>query len=158
MYSFDYKCLSALLTTSKYSVSAPFFLTPTCPYTANIYESYINSPNYPEDYPHSSDCSWIFKPQSNQTLVLKVVVFDVDDEANDCYNSDHVEITWTAKETTGKVRKTKQFCNKNKNSVWEPIVSHGGDVKVSFKSTNWNQYKGFKIDYKLYDIGKLYWR
>ena len=124
-------------------------LITTCPKTSNKNESYINSPNYPETYDSGTDCIWTFKLQPKQKLVLKFVDFDVDWEQYDCY--DYVKISWTTK---GKREQTKTFCNKKKHLVWDPIEPYGDEVKVSFHS-NWRyQYKGFKMEYELFDIGK----
>ena len=117
--------------------------------TANKIESYINSPNFPEEYPSSSDCSWIFKLQPKQKLVLKFVYFDVDWKTYNC--DDFVKISWTTK---GKRQQTETFCNKKKYLVWNPIESYGDVVEVSFHSNSRYQYKGFKMECELFDIGK----
>lgn len=127
-------------------------ITSTCPNTDDKVEHFIISPNYPDEYPYKSDCSWTFHLKSTQTLTLKFLAFDVDWEDYDQLY-DYVEIFQVI---DGKQKQLGKYSNYNKPKVWDEFISEGHPVKVVFKSDNYWNYKGFKMGYEWKNKGNIF--
>jgi cubilin len=116
-------------------------------------ESYIISPNYPQPYGHSMDCTWTLKSKAGSYIKLKNIDFDVEGFTGyDCNEYDDVRIYNLG---NGQEKIIGSYCNKN--TPFKGLLSTGNELKMHFTSNDNNYYAitytGFKFEYSLVKPG-----
>ncbi|XP_046374817.2 cubilin-like [Haliotis rufescens] len=106
---------------------------------ANSVGSYIQSPNYPLDYPNNADCSWTIDTQDSDFIVsLDVISSDLEDNSGCTY--DYYEIYDGVDDSYSSLGR---YCG---SSV--PLkYSTGQFMFIKFKSDGSNVFTGFQMLY-----------
>ena len=143
-----------------------FNVTASCPNTTSSNENCINSPNFPYQYPSSTDCIWNLISMQNQRIKLTFPTFAVggknllsctSEVTNNKYTdffsntihasvelNDYVDIFDIIR---GKPLKLGRYCEQNKPHM---IHSTKNKLRIKFHSNLWNNFQGFKICYEFY--------
>ncbi|XP_046553793.1 cubilin-like [Haliotis rubra] len=102
--------------------------------------SYLNSPNYPSDYPNNADCSWTINTMdSNYIVTLDVIVSDLEQSAGCIY--DYFEVFDGSSDIAPSLGR---YCG---YSV--PTLSSSGQyMYIKFKSDGSTTGSGFSMSYK----------
>ncbi|GAU96994.1 hypothetical protein RvY_08357 [Ramazzottius varieornatus] len=104
---------------------------------------YIQSPNYPEEYPQETFCEWIVRSSnSSAVMVTAVGLFEIDGRRRDplCRGS-HLMI-----EDTMQGKSVGRFCGDRPWSGPRGVRSFGNTVKIVFRSAfSWWNRRGFRL-------------
>jgi len=66
-------------------------VTGGCGGTFRASSGFINSPNYPGNYDHNDDCSWLISVDRNHVVKLEFETFDIERHINCTY--DHIGVS-----------------------------------------------------------------
>ncbi|KAL5006910.1 hypothetical protein ScPMuIL_015716 [Solemya velum] len=113
---------------------------------ASATEHFISSPRYPLDYHNNQEMYWLIYKNSisSQPMYLILHVVDSHLEVNRGCTYDYVEVFDGTCETSTTIGK---FCGRQ-----TPKYAITGDsryIKIKFRSDSSNNYKGFRMGYKL---------
>uniref|UniRef100_A0A8C9VM06 Signal peptide, CUB and EGF-like domain-containing protein 2 n=1 Tax=Scleropages formosus TaxID=113540 RepID=A0A8C9VM06_SCLFO len=107
------------------------------------YTGYIESPNYPGDYPSNVDCVWnINPPQKRRILIVVPEIFlPIEDECGDVLvmRKSALPTSITTYETCQTYERPIAFTSRSRK-LW-----------IQFKSNEGNSGKGFQVPYVTYD-------
>uniref|UniRef100_A0A3B4B5E2 Signal peptide, CUB and EGF-like domain-containing protein 2 n=1 Tax=Periophthalmus magnuspinnatus TaxID=409849 RepID=A0A3B4B5E2_9GOBI len=106
------------------------------------YTGYIESPNYPGDYPSNVDCVWTINPPHKRRILIVVpeIFLPIEDECGDVLvmrNALPTSIT------------TYETCQTYERPI--AFTSRSRRLWIQFKSNEANSGKGFQVPYVTYD-------
>lgn len=113
-----------------------------CKLKAKDYRGFIESPNYPNDYPRSSDCGWIL--DFGPGIFIKVQFNDFVLEEQITCSFDYVSILDGPNQTSPVLQGTTTYCGNLK----PPTVIHLGPLTILFRSDKDTAKKGFSASYE----------
>ena len=87
----SFELLTLLLKNSIFSIYG-FFLILGCGGNFTTPSGSIVSPNYPNNYPHNTDCEWLITVEERHSVVLTFADFDVEGAADCSY--DYVVVSY----------------------------------------------------------------
>uniref|UniRef100_A0A7G3AGB7 Cubilin n=1 Tax=Lutzomyia longipalpis TaxID=7200 RepID=A0A7G3AGB7_LUTLO len=110
----------------------------------------IESPNFPQNYPHSLNCEWIIRAPLGNKVYIEFLHFEVEngdatDGENHVCNFDYV----TIEEKIDQVTNKKKFCN----HAPAPYTSQGEVVVVGFTTDISVSHTGFRLEYHVEGCG-----
>ncbi|XP_061107774.1 signal peptide, CUB and EGF-like domain-containing protein 1 isoform X1 [Conger conger] len=107
------------------------------------YMGYIESPNYPGDYPSNADCVWSINPPPKRRILIVVpeIFLPIEDECGDV-----LVMRKTAQPTS---ITTYETCQTYERPI--AFTSRSRRLWVQFKSNEGNSAKGFQVPYVTYD-------
>ncbi|XP_069770058.1 signal peptide, CUB and EGF-like domain-containing protein 2 [Narcine bancroftii] len=107
------------------------------------YTGYIESPNYPGDYPSNVECTWNLSPPPKRRILIVVpeIFLPVDDECGDylVMRKSSLSNSVTTYETCQTYERPIAFTSRSRK-LW-----------IQFKSNEGNSGKGFQVPYVTYD-------
>lgn len=100
-------------------------------------EGYLRSPNYPNKYGKTVDCTWLINLPSEQNINITTMSMDLGDDCNKnfitIYNGN-----------TPKSPKLGTFCKKQQITLTSP----GNDLWIDYHADETSNGKGFEIKYE----------
>ncbi|XP_037551693.1 signal peptide, CUB and EGF-like domain-containing protein 1 [Nematolebias whitei] len=107
------------------------------------YMGYIESPNYPGDYPSNVDCVWTINPPHKRRILIVVpeIFLPIEDECGDVLvmRKSALPTSITTYETCQTYERPIAFTSRSRK-LW-----------IQFKSNEGNSGKGFQVPYVTYD-------
>ncbi|XP_043561813.1 signal peptide, CUB and EGF-like domain-containing protein 2 isoform X10 [Chiloscyllium plagiosum] len=107
------------------------------------YTGYIESPNYPGDYPANVECTWNLSPPPKRRILIVVpeIFLPIDDECGDylVMRKSSLSNSVTTYETCQTYERPIAFTSRSRK-LW-----------IQFKSNEGNSDKGFQVPYVTYD-------
>ncbi|XP_041916697.1 signal peptide, CUB and EGF-like domain-containing protein 2 isoform X4 [Alosa sapidissima] len=107
------------------------------------YTGYIESPNYPGNYPANIECNWTITPPPKRRILIVVpeIFLPIEDECGDylVMRKTHLPNSVTTYETCQTYERPIAFTSRSKK-LW-----------IQFKSNEGNSGKGFQVPYVTYD-------
>ncbi|XP_017556122.1 signal peptide, CUB and EGF-like domain-containing protein 2 isoform X4 [Pygocentrus nattereri] len=107
------------------------------------YTGYIESPNYPGDYPANIECTWIINPPPKRRILIVVpeIFLPMEDECGDylVMRKSSLPNSVTTYETCQTYERPIAFTSRSKK-LW-----------IQFRSNEGNSGKGFQVPYVTYD-------
>ncbi|GAB1292544.1 Signal peptide, CUB and EGF-like domain-containing protein 2 [Apodemus speciosus] len=102
------------------------------------FTGYIESPNYPGNYPANSECTWIINPPPKRRILIVVpeIFLPIEDDCGDYLTSSNSVTTY---ETCQTYERPIAFTSRSKK-LW-----------IQFKSNEGNSARGFQVPYVTYD-------
>uniref|UniRef100_A0A4W4EDQ0 Signal peptide, CUB and EGF-like domain-containing protein 2 n=1 Tax=Electrophorus electricus TaxID=8005 RepID=A0A4W4EDQ0_ELEEL len=102
---------------------------------------YIESPNYPGDYPSNVDCVWTINPPNKRRILIVVpeIFLPIEDECGDVSFHSAQPTSITTYETCQTYERPIAFTSRSRK-LW-----------IQFKSNEGNSGKGFQVPYVTYD-------
>ena len=97
----------------------------------------ITSPDWPGNYPHNTDCSWVIHAPPGQQIRLNITVFDLERHSSCSY--DYLEIRNGGRPTSPLIDR---FCS---NEIQPVITSFSNALFLHFKSDSSATGRGFEI-------------
>ncbi|XP_059179030.1 cubilin-like isoform X2 [Physella acuta] len=101
----------------------------------------INSPNYPNNYPHNSNCSWIISVQPGYTISFQFASLDIEQHPDCRY--DYLEIYDGASDSAPVLQR---LCGMT-TGLPPPIQTSGPNAFIRFHSDPSENGQGFSITY-----------
>uniref|UniRef100_S4RJN2 CUB domain-containing protein n=1 Tax=Petromyzon marinus TaxID=7757 RepID=S4RJN2_PETMA len=107
------------------------------------FTGFIESPNYPGDYPSNVECTWNISPPQNRRILIVVpeIFLPIDDECGD-----YLVMRKTASPYSVTTYET---CQTYERPI--AFTSRSRRLWVQFKSNEGNSAKGFQVHYVTYD-------
>nr|XP_021156230.1 signal peptide, CUB and EGF-like domain-containing protein 2 isoform X2 [Columba livia] len=107
------------------------------------YTGYIESPNYPGDYPANSECTWNINPPPKRRILIVVpeIFLPIEDECGD--------YLVMRKSSSSNSVTTYETCQTYERPI--AFTSRSKKLWIQFKSNEGNSAKGFQIPYVTYD-------
>uniref|UniRef100_A0AAR2LLY3 Signal peptide, CUB and EGF-like domain-containing protein 2 n=1 Tax=Pygocentrus nattereri TaxID=42514 RepID=A0AAR2LLY3_PYGNA len=104
---------------------------------------YIESPNYPGDYPSNVDCVWTINPPNKRRILIVVpeIFLPIEDECGD------VLVMRKSSQPTSVT--TYETCQTYERPI--AFTSRSRKLWIQFKSNEGNSGKGFQVPYVTYD-------
>uniref|UniRef100_A0AAY4BG71 Signal peptide, CUB and EGF-like domain-containing protein 3 n=1 Tax=Denticeps clupeoides TaxID=299321 RepID=A0AAY4BG71_9TELE len=107
------------------------------------YTGYIESPNYPGNYPANVECTWTIAPPPKRRILIVVpeIYLPIEDECGDylVMRKTHLPNSVTTYETCQTYERPIAFTSRSKK-LW-----------IQFRSNEGNSGKGFQVPYVTYD-------
>ncbi|XP_062871352.1 signal peptide, CUB and EGF-like domain-containing protein 3 isoform X2 [Trichomycterus rosablanca] len=107
------------------------------------YIGYIESPNYPGDYPANVDCIWTINPPSKRKILIVVPEIFLPSE-DDCGDVLVMRKNWSVTSIT-----TYETCQTYERPI--AFTARSRRLWINFKSNDANSARGFHIPYVTYD-------
>ncbi|XP_046725916.1 signal peptide, CUB and EGF-like domain-containing protein 3 isoform X3 [Silurus meridionalis] len=107
------------------------------------YIGYIESPNYPGDYPANVDCIWTINPPSKRKILIVVPEIFLPSE-DDCGDVLVMRKNWSVTSIT-----TYETCQTYERPI--AFTARSRRLWINFKSNDVNSARGFHIPYVTYD-------
>uniref|UniRef100_A0A3Q1GR48 Signal peptide, CUB domain, EGF-like 1 n=1 Tax=Acanthochromis polyacanthus TaxID=80966 RepID=A0A3Q1GR48_9TELE len=106
------------------------------------YTGYIESPNYPGDYPSNVDCVWTINPPHKRRILIVVpeIFLPIEDECGDVL---------VMRKTLPTSITTYETCQTYERPI--AFTSRSRKLWIQFKSNEGNSGKGFQVPYVTYD-------
>uniref|UniRef100_A0A8C0K8L2 Signal peptide, CUB and EGF-like domain-containing protein 1 n=1 Tax=Canis lupus dingo TaxID=286419 RepID=A0A8C0K8L2_CANLU len=106
------------------------------------YTGYIESPNYPGDYPANAECVWHISPPPKRRILIVVpeIFLPVEDECGDVL---------VMRKTSPASITTYETCQTYERPI--AFTSRSRKLWIQFKSNEGNSGKGFQVPYVTYD-------
>uniref|UniRef100_A0AAX7V4R6 Signal peptide, CUB and EGF-like domain-containing protein 1 n=1 Tax=Astatotilapia calliptera TaxID=8154 RepID=A0AAX7V4R6_ASTCA len=106
------------------------------------YTGYIESPNYPGDYPSNVDCVWMINPPHKRRILIVVpeIFLPIEDECGDVL---------VMRKTHPTSITTYETCQTYERPI--AFTSRSRKLWIQFKSNEGNSGKGFQVPYVTYD-------
>ena len=101
----------------------------------NDTKGYIQSPNYPNEYPYSMSCSWTIRGPTNSFIILSFINFETEP------GHDFLEIYDGSADSL--------VANHSGSDKLNDLLSSSNTLILKFVSDMNIQMKGFKISYKI---------
>uniref|UniRef100_A0A673V1Y8 Signal peptide, CUB and EGF-like domain-containing protein 1 n=1 Tax=Suricata suricatta TaxID=37032 RepID=A0A673V1Y8_SURSU len=107
------------------------------------YTGYIESPNYPGDYPANAECVWHISPPPKRRILIVVpeIFLPVEDECGD--------VLVMRKSASPTSITTYETCQTYERPI--AFTSRSRKLWIQFKSNDGNSGKGFQVPYVTYD-------
>ncbi|KAI3366516.1 hypothetical protein L3Q82_000645 [Scortum barcoo] len=107
------------------------------------YTGYIESPNYPGDYPSNVDCVWTINPPHKRRILIVVpeIFLPIEDECGD--------VLVMRKSALSTSITTYETCQTYERPI--AFTSRSRKLWIQFKSNEGNSGKGFQVPYVTYD-------
>uniref|UniRef100_A0A671VVD0 Signal peptide, CUB and EGF-like domain-containing protein 2 n=1 Tax=Sparus aurata TaxID=8175 RepID=A0A671VVD0_SPAAU len=107
------------------------------------YTGYIESPNYPGDYPSNVDCVWTINPPHKRRILIVVpeIFLPIEDECGD--------VLVMRKSAHPTSITTYETCQTYERPI--AFTSRSRKLWIQFKSNEGNSGKGFQVPYVTYD-------
>uniref|UniRef100_A0A3B4H0T6 Signal peptide, CUB and EGF-like domain-containing protein 1 n=1 Tax=Pundamilia nyererei TaxID=303518 RepID=A0A3B4H0T6_9CICH len=107
------------------------------------YTGYIESPNYPGDYPSNVDCVWMINPPHKRRILIVVpeIFLPIEDECGD--------VLVMRKSAHPTSITTYETCQTYERPI--AFTSRSRKLWIQFKSNEGNSGKGFQVPYVTYD-------
>uniref|UniRef100_A0A670YC96 Signal peptide, CUB and EGF-like domain-containing protein 2 n=1 Tax=Pseudonaja textilis TaxID=8673 RepID=A0A670YC96_PSETE len=106
------------------------------------YTGYIESPNYPGDYPANVECTWNISPPPKRRILIVVpeIFLPIEDECGDVL---------VMRKTSPTSITTYETCQTYERPI--AFTSRSRKLWIQFKSNEGNSGKGFQVPYVTYD-------
>mgnify|MGYP000018708000 CR=1 FL=1 len=111
-------------------------------------EGTFESPNYPDVYPHNSDCEWLIETSSGTTVNLYFEAFYLEGSGNSCFY-DYVRVYDGPNQNSALLG---TFCGQY---VPEPVRGSSNAMFVRFQSDASIAYGGFKATFNTDSCGEV---
>ncbi|MGH0162427.1 UNVERIFIED_CONTAM: hypothetical protein FKN15_055397 [Acipenser sinensis] len=107
------------------------------------FTGFIESPNYPGDYPANTECTWNINPPSKRRILIVVpeIFLPIEDECGDY-------LVMRKSSSTNSVT-TYETCQTYERPI--AFTSRSKRLWIQFKSNEGNSGKGFQVPYVTYD-------
>ncbi|XP_075358294.1 signal peptide, CUB and EGF-like domain-containing protein 2 isoform X4 [Mycteria americana] len=107
------------------------------------YTGYIESPNYPGDYPANIECTWNINPPPKRRILIVVpeIFLPIEDECGD--------YLVMRKSSSSNSVTTYETCQTYERPI--AFTSRSKKLWIQFKSNEGNSAKGFQVPYVTYD-------
>ncbi|KAI1232600.1 signal peptide protein [Lamprotornis superbus] len=107
------------------------------------YTGYIESPNYPGDYPANTECTWNINPPPKRRILIVVpeIFLPIEDECGD--------YLVMRKSSSSNSVTTYETCQTYERPI--AFTSRSKKLWIQFKSNEGNSAKGFQVPYVTYD-------
>ncbi|XP_064369105.1 signal peptide, CUB and EGF-like domain-containing protein 2 isoform X4 [Dromaius novaehollandiae] len=107
------------------------------------YTGYIESPNYPGDYPANAECTWNINPPPKRRILIVVpeIFLPIEDECGD--------YLVMRKSSSSNSVTTYETCQTYERPI--AFTSRSKKLWIQFKSNEGNSAKGFQVPYVTYD-------
>ncbi|XP_049740559.1 signal peptide, CUB and EGF-like domain-containing protein 1 isoform X2 [Elephas maximus indicus] len=107
------------------------------------YTGYIESPNYPGDYPANAECVWYISPPPKRRILIVVpeIFLPIEDECGD--------VLVMRKSASPTSITTYETCQTYERPI--AFTSRSRKLWIQFKSNEGNSGKGFQVPYVTYD-------
>uniref|UniRef100_A0A8C3M824 Signal peptide, CUB and EGF-like domain-containing protein 2 n=1 Tax=Geospiza parvula TaxID=87175 RepID=A0A8C3M824_GEOPR len=107
------------------------------------YTGYIESPNYPGDYPANTECTWSINPPPKRRILIVVpeIFLPIEDECGD--------YLVMRKSSSSNSVTTYETCQTYERPI--AFTSRSKKLWIQFKSNEGNSAKGFQVPYVTYD-------
>ncbi|KAM9015107.1 signal peptide, CUB and EGF-like domain-containing protein 2 isoform 4-T4 [Ara ararauna] len=107
------------------------------------YTGYIESPNYPGDYPANTECTWNINPPPKRRILIVVpeIFLPIEDECGD--------FLVMRKSSSSNSVTTYETCQTYERPI--AFTSRSKKLWIQFKSNEGNSAKGFQVPYVTYD-------
>ncbi|XP_063254098.1 signal peptide, CUB and EGF-like domain-containing protein 2 isoform X2 [Prinia subflava] len=107
------------------------------------YTGYIESPNYPGDYPANIECTWSINPPPKRRILVVVpeIFLPIEDECGD--------YLVMRKSSSSNSVTTYETCQTYERPI--AFTSRSKKLWIQFKSNEGNSAKGFQVPYVTYD-------
>ncbi|KAM6073689.1 LOW QUALITY PROTEIN: signal peptide, CUB and EGF-like domain-containing protein 2 [Chlamydotis macqueenii] len=107
------------------------------------YTGYIESPNYPGDYPANTECIWNINPPPKRRILIVVpeIFLPIEDECGD--------YLVMRKSSSSSSVTTYETCQTYERPI--AFTSRSKKLWIQFKSNEGNSAKGFQVPYVTYD-------
>uniref|UniRef100_A0A2K6JXT1 Signal peptide, CUB and EGF-like domain-containing protein 1 n=2 Tax=Rhinopithecus bieti TaxID=61621 RepID=A0A2K6JXT1_RHIBE len=107
------------------------------------YTGYIESPNYPGDYPANAECVWLIAPPPKRRILIVVpeIFLPIEDECGD--------VLVMRKSASPTSITTYETCQTYERPI--AFTSRSRKLWIQFKSNEGNSGKGFQVPYVTYD-------
>lgn len=107
------------------------------------YTGYIESPNYPGDYPANAECVWHIAPPPKRRILIVVpeIFLPIEDECGD--------VLVMRKSASPTSITTYETCQTYERPI--AFTSRSRKLWIQFKSNEGNSGKGFQVPYVTYD-------
>ncbi|KAH3692443.1 hypothetical protein DPMN_194284 [Dreissena polymorpha] len=131
-----------ILYNTDYSVGGRGFLAhyvSSCSNNQTAYSGVIESPNFPNAYPHNRNCTWIINAALGNSVNISFSHFDVETHRNCTY--DYLKINDGNLPTSPTLGR---FCGTN---IPPPVASTQDKVWINFKSDYSMARNGFRLEY-----------
>lgn len=124
-----------------------------CNRTITGYSGVIESPNFPNAYPHFLDCEWEIRAPLGNRIAVEFSHFDMETmdsrfESNQCF--DYLEIV-QKDDNSGRETESKKYCN----SMPTPMVSLGRSILFRLHTDVSNAESGFRLEWRVSGCGGL---
>uniref|UniRef100_H3B9U3 Signal peptide, CUB domain, EGF-like 1 n=1 Tax=Latimeria chalumnae TaxID=7897 RepID=H3B9U3_LATCH len=112
------------------------------------YTGYIESPNYPGDYPANVECTWNINPPPKRRILIVVpeIFLPIEDECGD--------VLVMRKSASPTSITTYETCQTYERPI--AFTSRSRKLWIQFKSNEGNSRKGFQVPYVTYDVKEDY--
>ncbi|XP_019332662.1 signal peptide, CUB and EGF-like domain-containing protein 2 isoform X4 [Alligator mississippiensis] len=107
------------------------------------FTGYIESPNYPGDYPANTECTWSINPPPKRRILIVVpeIFLPIEDECGD--------YLVMRKSSSSNSVTTYETCQTYERPI--AFTSRSKKLWIQFKSNEGNSAKGFQVPYVTYD-------
>ncbi|XP_071617895.1 signal peptide, CUB and EGF-like domain-containing protein 2 isoform X2 [Heliangelus exortis] len=107
------------------------------------YTGYIESPNYPGDYPANTECTWNINPPPKRRILIVVpeIFLPIEDECGD--------YLVMRKSSSSNSVTTYETCQTYERPI--AFTSRSKKLWIQFKSNEGNSARGFQVPYVTYD-------
>ncbi|KAH9492503.1 hypothetical protein Btru_026013 [Bulinus truncatus] len=112
-----------------------------CNNVLNGTQGVIESPNFPNPYPPSQQCSWAIQVPQGNKISAHFAFFSLED-STDC-RLDYVQITRS--NLTGS-----RLCG---NQVLPNFMSNNNELNIGFQSNLYDSYPGFRLEWIIFGCG-----
>ncbi|CAL8142101.1 unnamed protein product [Orchesella dallaii] len=114
------------------------------------FQGVIESPNYPNPYPHNRNCTWIIEASRGNKVNVSFSHFDIEAPYRGNCSYDFVEITeWTRYNSDNKTI-LGTYCGTNRPRL---VSSTSDTIAISFVSDFSHASNGFRLEWKQYGCG-----
>ncbi|KAG8125785.1 hypothetical protein E2320_020976 [Naja naja] len=106
------------------------------------FTGYIESPNYPGNYPANTECTWTINPPPKRRILIVVpeIFLPIEDECGDYL---------VMRKTSSNSVTTYETCQTYERPI--AFTSRSKKLWIQFKSNEGNSAKGFQVPYVTYD-------
>ncbi|KAG9465648.1 hypothetical protein GDO78_017967 [Eleutherodactylus coqui] len=113
------------------------------------YSGYIESPNYPGNYPANTECTWNITPPPKRRILIVVpeIFLPIEDECGD--------YLVMRKSSSSNSVTTYETCQTYERPI--AFTSRSKKLWIQFRSNEGNSAKGFQVPYVTYDEQSLYY-
>uniref|UniRef100_A0A1B0D3H0 Uncharacterized protein n=1 Tax=Phlebotomus papatasi TaxID=29031 RepID=A0A1B0D3H0_PHLPP len=114
----------------------------------------IESPNFPNNYPHSLSCEWTIRAPLGNKVYIEFLHFEVENSES-VEGEDHVcnyDYVTIEEKDGDQTTKKKKYCN----NAPDPFTSSGQVVVVSFTTDSSVSHSGFRLEYHIEGCGGVF--
>ncbi|CAG0904641.1 unnamed protein product, partial [Darwinula stevensoni] len=124
--------------------------------TGHLRHGVIESPNFPNPYPHNRNCTWTLRAPRGSVLLLTFSHFSIEDHHSGNCSYDFLQVleSGTSGGTSGGNSSLGKFCGTS--LIPQPIQSTKDTVYVVFQSDYSVAYNGFRLEWMVLGCGGLF--